>query len=117
MAGVKPAIAAANRYRGDRGVTADGTRPVVKRFHCARVVKKKILMDRRDQEFLSKQLRHMPASPRRDGTLALAMAGVFIAGMTAGALMSDYKAPATPTAEHTRTAMSMSAPSTVPIAR
>jgi hypothetical protein len=75
-----------------------------------------IVMDRRDQEFLSKQLRHLPPSPRGDGTMMLAMAAVFLAGITLGALMFDYRA-SVQTAERTRTAMSVPAITTVPIAR
>lgn len=74
-------------------------------------------MDRRDQEFLNKQLRHMPPSPRGEGTIMLALVAVFLAGMTVGALMSDYQAPTRLGAERTRTAMSVPAPATVPIAR
>jgi hypothetical protein len=74
------------------------------------------VMDRRDQEFLNKQLHHMRPSPGGGGTMILAMVAVFLAGITLGALMSDYKAP-TPTAERTRTAMSVPAVATVPITR
>jgi len=74
-------------------------------------------MDRRDQEFLSKQLRHLPPSPRSEGTMILAIVAVFLAGITVGALMFDYQATATQAAARTRTAMSIPAPSTVPIAR
>lgn len=73
-------------------------------------------MDRRDQKFLSRQLRHMPPPPRREATMMLALVTVFLAGVTVGALMSDYKAPATQTGERTRTAMSVPAHSTVPMA-
>ena len=74
-------------------------------------------MDRHDQEFLSKQLRHMPPSPRSDGTMILAVVAVFLAGMTVGALMSAYNKAPMQTAERTRTAMSVPAHSPVPIAR
>jgi hypothetical protein len=78
-------------------------------------------MDQRDQEFLSKQLRHLPPpSPGSGGTMMLAMSAVFLAGVTLGALMFDFKAPAQ-TAERTRaatqTAMSWPAASSVPFAR
>jgi hypothetical protein len=74
-----------------------------------------IVMDRRDQEFLSKQLRHLPPSPRTDGSMMLVVVAGFLAGMTVGAIMVDYQA--SQTAARTRTAMSLPAPSTVPIAR
>jgi len=48
--------------------------------------------------------------------MMLALVTVFLAGVTVGALMSDYKAPATQTGERTRTAMSVPAHSTVPMA-
>jgi hypothetical protein len=44
------------------------------------------------------------------------MVAIFLAGVTIGALMFDYKAP-TESAERTRTAMSWPSPSTVPDAR
>jgi hypothetical protein len=74
-------------------------------------------MDQRDQEFLSKQLRHLPPpSPGGGGTIMLAMVAIFLTGVTLGALMFDFKAP-TQTAERTRTAMTWPPPSTVPFAR
>jgi hypothetical protein len=48
----------------------------------------------------------------------LALAAVFLAGVTLGALMFDFKAPpSTQTAERTRTAMSWSSPPTAQFAR
>ncbi|HEY1749048.1 MAG TPA: hypothetical protein VGG11_20100 [Xanthobacteraceae bacterium] len=78
-------------------------------------------MDQRDQEFLSKQLRHLPpSSPGSGGTIMLTMAAIFLAGVTLGALMFDFKSPPTQTVERTRaatqTAMSWPSP-TVPFAR
>jgi hypothetical protein len=79
-------------------------------------------MDQRDQEFLSKQLSHLPPpTPGSSGTMMLAMAAVFLTGVTLGALMFEYKAPPTQTVERTQAAMqtAMSWPSspTVPYAR
>jgi hypothetical protein len=70
-------------------------------------------MDQHDQEFLSKQLRHLPFPPGGGPTV---MVAIFLAGVTFGALMVDYKAP-TQSAERTRTAMSWPAPGTGPYAR
>jgi hypothetical protein len=79
-------------------------------------------MDQRDQEFLSKQLSHLPPpAPGSGGTIMLAMAAIFLAGVTLGALMFDFKAPPTQTVERTRaavqTAMTWPSPPTVPFAR
>lgn len=74
-------------------------------------------MDRRDQEFLSKQLRHLPPSPRSDGSMILVIVAVFLGGMTVGALMVDYQAPPTQAGARTRTAMAVPGPSPVPVAR
>jgi hypothetical protein len=73
-------------------------------------------MDQHDQEFLSKQLRHLPHSPGAAPTVMLAMVTIFLAGVTLGALMFDYEAP-TQGAERTRTAMYWPVASTVPYAR
>lgn len=73
-------------------------------------------MDPHDQEFLSKQLRHLPPSPGAGPTVMLAMVAIFLAGITLGALMFDYQAP-TQSAERTRTAMSWPAPATGPFTR
>ena len=73
-------------------------------------------MDQQDHEFLSKQLRHLPHSPSGGPTVMLGMVAIFLAGVTLGALMVDYKAP-TQSVERTRTAMSWPPPSTVPFAR
>ena len=73
-------------------------------------------MDQHDQEFLSKQLRHLPFPPGGGPTVMLAMVAIFLAGVTFGALMVDYKAP-TQSAERTRTAMSWPAPGSGPYAR
>lgn len=94
-----------------------GTPRPLERSHPARVAKTTVAMDQRDQEFLRKQLRHVPPSPRGEGTVMLALVAVFLAGMTVGALMSDYQAPTRHGAERTRTAMSVPAPAKVPIAR
>jgi hypothetical protein len=73
-------------------------------------------MDQDDQEFLSKQLRHLPHSPSGGPTVMLGMVAIFLVGVTLGALLFDYKAPAQ-SAERTRTAMSWPPPSTAPFAR
>jgi hypothetical protein len=73
-------------------------------------------MDQDDQEFLSKQLRHLPPSNAGGPTVMFGMVAIFLAGVTLGALMFDYKAP-TQRAERTRTAMFWPPPSAVPFAR
>ena len=73
-------------------------------------------MDQQDHEFLSKQLRHLPHSPSGGPTVILGMVAIVLAGVTLGALMVDYKAPAQ-SVERTRTAMSWPPPSTMPFAR
>ena len=73
-------------------------------------------MDQQDQEFLSKQLRHLPPSQRSGPTIMLGMVAIFLSGVTLGALMFDYKAP-TQSAERTRTAMSWPPPATAPFVR
>ena len=45
-------------------------------------------MDRRDRQLLNRQMSHFQHNPRRDGALILALAGVFIAGLTAGGCCS-----------------------------
>ncbi|HEX3504731.1 MAG TPA: hypothetical protein VHU22_15180 [Xanthobacteraceae bacterium] len=47
-------------------------------------------MDRRDQELLDKQLRHVQAAPRNDGVMMLALAAVFFAGMAIGGFFYAY---------------------------
>ena len=42
-------------------------------------------MDRRDQELLDTQMKRFQPPSRRDGLMILAIVGVFLAGMTAGA--------------------------------
>ena len=71
-------------------------------------------MDRRDQDFLNKQMRHIQPSPRGNGTIILGLVAVFLAGVTLGALMFDYQAASTQTAERTRMAMLLPA---APMAR
>jgi uncharacterized protein YjbJ (UPF0337 family) len=44
-------------------------------------------MNRHDRELLDRQMSHLQPAPRRDGILIFAMAGVFIAGLTAGGLL------------------------------
>jgi hypothetical protein len=41
-------------------------------------------MDRRDQELLDKQLRHVQIAPRSDGIMILALLAVFFTGMALG---------------------------------
>jgi hypothetical protein len=119
LAGSKPGLISANGCGGRPQRYRNGTRRAGARFLCARATETTIVMDRRDQEFLSKQLRHLPPSPRSEGTMILAIVAVFLAGVTVGALMFDYQATAmqTQAAARTRTAMSVPAPSAVPIAR
>jgi hypothetical protein len=47
-------------------------------------------MDRRDRQLLNRQMSHFQHNPRRDGALILALAGVFIAGLTAGGLLFAF---------------------------
>jgi hypothetical protein len=56
-------------------------------------------MDRRDRELLNRQMSRFQHNLRRDGVLILALAGVFIAGLTAGGLLFTFgNNPSTPTA-------------------
>jgi hypothetical protein len=41
-------------------------------------------MDRRDQELLDRQLRHVQIAPRSDGIMILALLAVFFTGMALG---------------------------------
>ena len=45
-------------------------------------------MNRLDRELLDRQMSRIQSQPRRDGVLILGMVGVFIAGLTAGSLLS-----------------------------
>jgi hypothetical protein len=47
-------------------------------------------MDRRDQELLDKQLRHVQIAPRNDGVLMLALLAVFFTGMALGGFFYAY---------------------------
>jgi hypothetical protein len=44
-------------------------------------------MDHRDRELLNRQMSRFQHNPRRVGVLILALAAVFIAGLTAGGLL------------------------------
>jgi hypothetical protein len=55
-------------------------------------------MNRRDWELLDRQLHELPHSPRRDGTMILAIVAVFFVGVTLGSFMFA------PTSEPIRTA-------------
>ena len=58
-------------------------------------------MDRRDRELLDRQMSRIQLPVPRDGVLILAMAGVFIAGLTVGGLMFTFGGNrSTPTASH-----------------
>ena len=58
-------------------------------------------MNRRDRELLDRQMSRIQLPVRRDGVLILAMAGVFIAGLTVGSLMFAFGGNrSTPTASH-----------------
>jgi hypothetical protein len=48
-------------------------------------------MNWRDRQLLGKQLGRLSPSPRRDGTLMLAIVGVFLTGIAVGGLMFAYK--------------------------
>ena len=47
-------------------------------------------MNRRDRELLDRQMSRIQLPVRRDGVLILAMAGVFIAGLTVGGFMFTF---------------------------
>jgi hypothetical protein len=47
-------------------------------------------MERRDQELLDKQLRHVQVTPRRDGVVMLMLTAVFFAGMAIGGFLYAY---------------------------
>jgi hypothetical protein len=47
-------------------------------------------MDRRDQELLDRQLRHVQIAPRNDGVLMLALLAVFFTGMAVGGFFYAY---------------------------
>jgi hypothetical protein len=56
-------------------------------------------MSRHDRELLDRQMSHGHPAPHRYGMLILAMAGVFIAGLSAGGLLFEFGSkPSTPTA-------------------
>lgn len=56
-------------------------------------------MDHRDRELLNRQMNRFQHNPRRVGVLILALAAVFIAGLTAGGLLFTFgNNPSTPTA-------------------
>jgi hypothetical protein len=46
-------------------------------------------MTRRDQELLDRQLRGLHIQPRHDGTMILAIAAIFLAGIFLGNLRSE----------------------------
>jgi hypothetical protein len=47
-------------------------------------------MDRRDQELLDKQLRHLHIAPRNDGVVMLALLAMFFTGMALGGFFYAY---------------------------
>ncbi len=58
-------------------------------------------MDRRDQELLDKQLRHLELVPRNDGIVMLTLTSVFFAGMAIGGFLYAYTgAPLRAPAQH-----------------
>jgi hypothetical protein len=48
-----------------------------------------IVMTRRDQELLDRQLRGLHIQPRHDGTMMLAIVAIFLAGILLGSLRSE----------------------------
>jgi hypothetical protein len=75
-------------------------------------------MNKRDQEFLDKQLRRtVPPAPNR-GVLTLMLVAVFLAGMTAGGYLYAFTKPLVPT-KLAASAAPSAAPATIalPIAR
>jgi len=57
-------------------------------------------MNRRDRELLDRQMSRFQPPPRRDGVLILAMARIFIAGLTAGGLLFTFGIPSALTASN-----------------
>jgi hypothetical protein len=58
-------------------------------------------MDRRDQELLDKQLRHVQTAPHNDGVMMLVLTAVFFAGMAIGGFFFAYTgAPLRTAARH-----------------
>jgi hypothetical protein len=58
-------------------------------------------MERRDQELLDKQLRHVQVAARDDGVIVLVLTAVFFAGMAIGGFLYAYSGePLHAVAEH-----------------
>jgi hypothetical protein len=51
-------------------------------------------MDRRDQEFLDKQMRRL-TPPRNEGAIAVMLAAMFLVGMALGSVLSPHESAPT----------------------
>jgi hypothetical protein len=71
-------------------------------------------MDRRDQDLLNKQLGHLNPPPRSGGTIMLAIASVFVAGVTAGGYLFAHKGELPTRTASTETLPAMPVPAGAP---
>ena len=62
-------------------------------------------MDRRDWDLLNKQMRRLQPSPPPNGIMVLMLAGIFVAGMTTGALLFTSGSPPVQTATDGKAAL------------
>jgi hypothetical protein len=71
-------------------------------------------MDRRDQDLLNKQLDHLNPPPRSGGTIMLAIASVFVAGVTIGGYLFAHKGELPTRTASTETLPAMPVPAGAP---
>ena len=62
-------------------------------------------MNRRDREFLDRQMRRFQPSPRPAGLMTLILAGAFVGGMIAGSIIFTSQQPAQTASTDGRTAL------------